>query len=82
MTTALVSQPVSIEFRFVVSLLRHLTKLLRPEVVGIAVMTAAVEVGMSRKRALGLAERFMIEAQVPKGWRPWPWVKPEAEEKR
>ncbi len=80
--TDLVPQRVTVELRFAVSLLRHLTKLLRPEVVGIAVMAAATEVGIPRKKALGLAERFMVEARVPKGWRPWPWVKKEAEEKR
>jgi hypothetical protein len=69
-----VAPTVEVNTRFVVALLRCLTKLLRPEVVGIAVLSAAAEVGMSRKEALQLAQRFMIEARVPKkGWRPWPW---------
>jgi hypothetical protein len=79
MTEELATQPIQIEFRFAVSFLRHLIKLLRPEVVGIAVMSAAREIGMPQGKALEMAERFMIEARVRPGWRPWPWIPTQKE---
>ena len=66
-----VATSAEVEYRFVCSLLRMVTKLLRPEVVGVAVLTAAAECGVPRKQALALMQRFMAETILPKGWRPW-----------
>ena len=70
---AVLAPTVEVEGRLVVALLRPLTKLLRPEGVGIAALAAAREIGRPRAKAQALAGRLMCEAHVPrKGWRPWP----------
>ncbi len=66
----LVTQPIDVEMRFAISLLRYLIKLLRPETVGVAVLVVAAEMGIPRQKAIRLAERFMIEVTLPREWRP------------
>jgi len=70
MTTDLATT-VSVEHRFVCTLLRTLAKLQRPEALGIAVLTSAAECGVPRNDALALMRRFMLEVTLPKEWRPW-----------